>query len=96
MAEQEQKLDVYADNEITELVDTKVPTFLKFVYVLLPIWGIIWWVYYWDGSGGFLDRGYWRELQTQARTTRVMKDKDIQPKSALEKIFKVHWDKKIP
>lgn len=87
MAEQEQELDVYGDNEITELVGTKVPHFLKLVYLLLPLWGIIWWLYYWDGSDGFLDRGYWKQLQAQARTTRAVKDKDIKPKSVLQGLF---------
>lgn len=73
-------LEVYADNEVTEFANGRVPTFLKFVYLILPIWGIFWWVQYWDGSQGFLDRGYWKELQVQAHTTRATKEHQIQPK----------------
>lgn len=73
-------LETYGDHEVTEFANTPVPTFLKFVYLLLPLWGIFWWVQYWDGSAGFLDRGYWKELQVQARTTRATKENQIQPK----------------
>jgi hypothetical protein len=59
----------YADNEVREYEDTNVPTFLKWVYVILPIWGVIWWWLYWDGSTGALDRGKWQQLERAAQTT---------------------------
>lgn len=58
----------YGDNEVSEYHDTPVPTFLKYVYAILPVWGIIWFFLYWDGSYGWLDRGYWKELQSSANT----------------------------
>ena len=59
----------YADKEIFEYEDTKVPTFLKWVYVLIPLWGIFWAYHYWNGSSGILDRGHWQELEKAAKTT---------------------------
>lgn len=49
--------------------DNKVPRFLIFVYAILPFWGLITFYLYWNGSYGWLDRGYWQQLQTAANTT---------------------------
>lgn len=68
MSEQ-RPLDSYADGEIVEYADTNVPTFLKYVYLILPIWGIFWAYTFWDGSSGALDRGHWHDLQKVANTT---------------------------
>ena len=59
----------FGDNEVDEFDDTKVPTFLKWTYLILPVWGLIWGYLYWDGSAGWLDRGYWQELEAAAKTT---------------------------
>ena len=68
--EAEGKLSVvhYAGDEIMEWEGTKIPTFLKFVYFILPIWGILWFYLYTGGSNGWLDRGSWSELQKAANT----------------------------
>lgn len=60
-------LEIYEDS-ITS-ADARVPRWLKLTYIILPIWGIIVWVLYWNGSMGYLDRGSWRELQEAANTT---------------------------
>lgn len=62
-------VEVYGDHEIQEYVDTTVPTFLKWVYVFLPIWGLLWCYFFWTGSTGYFDRGSWFELQKAAQTT---------------------------
>ena len=62
-------VDEYGDHEVQEYANTPVPTFLKWVYVILPIWGALWFYLYWDGSTGWLDRGYWSELEAAANTT---------------------------
>ena len=49
--------------------DAKVPKWLKFTYIILPIWGIFWFYMYWNGTQGWLDRGYWQQLQRAANTT---------------------------
>jgi len=67
-------IDVYGDHEVTEYTDKPIPTFLKWVYVLLPIWGIVWFFLYWNGSHGILDRGHWQDLE-QAANTRAPYEK---------------------
>jgi hypothetical protein len=49
--------------------DAPVPRWLIFNYIFWPLWGIVWFYFFWNGSYGWLDRGYWRELQEAARTT---------------------------
>jgi hypothetical protein len=66
----EQELSSYSGGEIKELENTKVPSFLKWAYLLLPILGLIAYYKYWNGSEGWLDPGHWKELQQAARTTR--------------------------
>jgi hypothetical protein len=70
MTEEKQNLNVesFADNEVQEFTDTTVPGFLKFIYLVLPIWGL-WTIWaFWNGSHGYLDRGYWEELQSASNT----------------------------
>lgn len=63
-----EELETYGDTGITSK-DAPVPTWLKWVYVTLPIFGILALIVYWNGSQGWLDRGYWFQLQTAANTT---------------------------
>jgi len=56
-------LDVPASNE------TKIPRWLIWTYIILPILGLIALFVYWEGSTGWLDRGHWRALQEAAKTT---------------------------
>lgn len=49
--------------------DAPVPGWLKWCYLILPIWGFICLYLYWNGSYGWLDRGYWQQLQRAANTT---------------------------
>lgn len=49
--------------------DAPVPKWLIWTYIILPIWGIASLIYYFNGSSGWLDRGYWHELQKAANTT---------------------------
>lgn len=57
------------DEDIPQYQTNKFPKFLIITYIILPIWGIYWFVSYWNGSTGFLDRGYWHQLQVAAGTT---------------------------
>ncbi|SCA58754.1 Uncharacterized protein AB751O23_AN_00090 [Chlamydiales bacterium SCGC AB-751-O23] len=66
---EDDQLDQYSGGEIKEFKDTKVPTFLKITYFTLIAWGLTWFVFYFDGSQGYLDRGYWQELAQAAKTT---------------------------
>lgn len=62
------ELDFYEGGTITS-DHNRVPTWLKWVYIIMPIWGIIWLFLYWNGLSGWLDRGYWIQLEKAANTT---------------------------
>ncbi len=55
--------------EIPPSEDKKIPKFLHITYLFLFIWGIWGFIAYWNGSHGWLDRGYWQALQKAAHTT---------------------------
>jgi hypothetical protein len=65
---EENHLDEYGDPGIASF-DKHVPLWLKVTYVLLPILGFFWFYMYWNGSTGWLDRGYWNQLERAANTT---------------------------
>lgn len=69
MVEEDDSLPRYLEK------DKGPPLWLKISYVLLPIWGIIAFYLYWNGSHGFLDRGHWEELQ-RASNTRLESTKN--------------------
>lgn len=83
MSEHEE-LAEYGDSGIKE-GNVAIPKWLKLCYVTLPIWGIIWWFLYWNGVQGWLDRGYWNELEKVANTTFPLKNYNESPKSAANK-----------
>lgn len=60
--------ELYGDQGIATN-DAKIPRWLIWTYALLPIWGLFSLYYYWNGSHGWLDRGYWQQLQRAANTT---------------------------
>jgi len=64
----EDELEFYADGEVSSL-DAKVPMWLKWSYITSFIIGSITLYLFWNGSHGFLDRGYWNQLQKAANTT---------------------------
>lgn len=63
-----EEMESYGESEITSL-DAKIPKFLLWTYLILPIWGLIAFCYFWNGSRGWFDRGYWHQLQIAANTT---------------------------
>ena len=62
------ELEHYGDPRIASYEGSKIPKFLLLTYLTLPIWGLITLVYFWNGSVGWFDRGYWHELQIAANT----------------------------
>lgn len=58
-----------SEPEIPESEEKRVPPILWVVYIVLLIWGIWSFFAYWNGSHGWLDRGYWQKLQKAAHTT---------------------------
>lgn len=73
--QEEEHLEVYGDSGITSK-DAPIPKWLLLTYIILPIWGIVVWQLYWNGSSGWLDRGSWAELQQAANTTYPFKNED--------------------
>lgn len=61
-------IDHYGDEYISSYHGT-VPRWLKYQYILWVVWGVVWFWMYWNGSWGYLDRGYWQQLQRAANTT---------------------------
>lgn len=79
-------IEYYGDDYIAS-GNAKVSGWLKFNYILWPIWGIVWFYLFWNGSTvPWFDRGYWNELQKAANTTFPAKNLDdpSQFKNALE------------
>lgn len=68
------ELELYPDDIASK--NEKVPKHLKFLYLILPFWGLLWWFFFWNGSYGWLDRGYWFELQKAANTTMPFHNAD--------------------
>lgn len=73
-----EEIELYGDPGIATF-NAKVPLFLMFIYMLLPIWGFFVWYYFWNGSVGWLDRGYWQELQIVANTTYPHENSRFEP-----------------
>lgn len=66
--ELKEEIEFYGDPQI-ESKDARIPKFLLLTYWILPFWGIFTFYLYWNGSSGWLDRGYWHQLQIAANTT---------------------------
>lgn len=62
------EIELYGDPGIATY-DAKIPFFLILTYIILPLWGLAVGYYYWNGSRGWLDRGYWHQLQIASNTT---------------------------
>lgn len=65
---QHDELEEYGDDRIASR-DAPVPRWLIVNYIIWPIFGVVWFYYFFNGSYGWLDRGYWQELQRAANTT---------------------------
>lgn len=63
-----EEMELYGDPGIASY-NNRVPRWLLWTYFSLPIWGIVVLVIFFNGSLGWFDRGYWRELQIAANTT---------------------------
>ena len=65
------------DYDVPDSLENPVPMWLKMTYIILPIWGLITGYIYINGTVGWLDRGYWHQLQIAANTTRPYKNHDL-------------------
>ncbi len=55
--------------DVPETEENRIPIFLYITYIVVLVGGILAFIAYWNGSHGFLDRGYWQQLQKAAYTT---------------------------
>lgn len=76
MTEEHSEIEHYGDEAIASY-DAKVPLFLKLTYFILPFWGALCFYLYWNGSRGWLDRGYWKQLQEVSQTAYPYNDKSL-------------------
>ncbi|MFI0435136.1 MAG: hypothetical protein ACH350_05350 [Parachlamydiaceae bacterium] len=70
------EIEYYGDPSIASY-NGKVPKFLIFNYFFWPIWGIFTLYYFWNGSAGWMDRGYWHQLQIAANTTFPIENQNM-------------------
>jgi hypothetical protein len=68
MTKESEDIEFYGDTRIAS-GHAPIPSWLKWVYVILPIQGLLIFYLFWNGSSGWLDRGYWLQLQKAANTT---------------------------
>ncbi len=61
--------DEYRDDGVPESGHAPVSKWLIACYIALPLWGIAVFALYWNGASGWLDRGYWKQLERAANTT---------------------------
>lgn len=64
---EEPEIESFGDPDVRS-ADAPIPRFLYWTYFLLPIWGFIVFLLFWNGSIGWSDRSYWAELQSAAHT----------------------------
>lgn len=67
-ADKDDNIEEYGDSLIASK-DAPVPRWLIYSYLFWILFGLFWFYYFWNGSYGWLDRGYWQELQRAAGTT---------------------------
>ncbi len=65
------------NEEIPESEDHKIPKFLYVTYLFVFVWGLWGLTAYWNGSHGWLDRGYWKQLQRAAQTTYPFEESEL-------------------
>jgi hypothetical protein len=90
----EVELEEYGDKHIASY-DAPVPKWLIFFYVGLPIWGIFAFYLYWNGSQGWLDRGYWQQLQRAANTTFPYINMDVPQAEILKEKKDITHEKEL-
>ena len=87
MENKNDETEFYGDEGIASN-NAPIPKWLKFNYVFWILWGVVWFYFFWNGSTGWLDRGYWNELQRAAST--------VYPFNTMEKIKHKHEDHASP
>ena len=74
--DREGEIEYYGDPQIATY-DAKVPAVLKWSYLFWPIWGIVTFYYFWNGSMSG-EGGYWQALQVAANTTFPIQSESVE------------------
>ena len=61
--------------------DAPIPLWLKINYAIWPVVGFVIFYFFWNGSVGWFDRGYWNELQRGASTVYPFNTVELLEKS---------------
>lgn len=80
-----EEIEEYGDPGILSK-DAPIPKLLIASYIFWPIFGLFWFYMFWNGSSGWLDRGYWQQLQRAAGTTIPFHKSEVAKLSELEKM----------
>lgn len=83
-SEGDHEVEVYGDEGIVSN-NAPIPGWLKFNYVFWPLFGFVWFYLFWNGTTGWLDRGYWNELQRAANTVYPFNTTELVERSAEQK-----------
>ncbi len=81
MSESDDDIEYYGDTQIASK-DAEVPRWLIWIFAAVFVWGIVWLYLFWGGATGWIDRGYWYELEQAANTTFPYRDADYTEKTA--------------
>lgn len=77
-------VDLYGDSGIAS-GHAPPPRWLIVTNTFFTLFGLVWLYFFWNGSYGWLDRGYWSQLQRAANTTYPYTTREIVEKDAAEK-----------
>jgi len=84
LSEEDSDLELYGDPGIASR-NAPTPKWLICVNLSVFILGIAWMYFFWNGSHGWLDRGYWNQLQRAANTTYPYTTREIVERENSEK-----------
>jgi hypothetical protein len=68
MSGNEKDVEMYSGDPQLLQANHEIPKFLKWTYIILPIWGVIAWFVFFNGTFGWFDPGHWSQLQWAANT----------------------------
>ena len=81
--EKDSDISFYGDPDVAS-ADAPIPKWLKYSNFFWTVFGLFWLYFFWNGSHGWFDRGYWNELQRAANTTFPFTTQEIVEKEAAE------------
>lgn len=83
-SKEDSDIEFYGDPGIASK-HVPVPRWLVINNWFLVVFGLFWFIYFFNGSHGWLDRGYWGQLQRAANTAFPFTTSEIVEKEYQEK-----------